>query len=80
MMLRLALAAAMSPRSASRRPLEPTLTHATRTAAQETLRALIAAGANLQLADRQGRTPLALARGRGYAEMVGMLEAASARR
>ena len=47
---------------------------------QETLRALIAAGANLQLADRQGRTPLVLARGRGYAEMVGMLEAASARR
>jgi uncharacterized protein len=47
---------------------------------QETLRALIAAGANLQLADREGRTPLALARGRGYAEMVAMLEAASARR
>lgn len=47
---------------------------------QETLRALIAAGADLQLADRQGRTPLALARGRGYAEMVRMLEAASARR
>jgi ankyrin repeat protein len=46
---------------------------------QETLRALIAAGANLQLADRQGNTPLRLARGRGYAEMVRMLEAAGAR-
>jgi ankyrin repeat protein len=46
---------------------------------QQTLRALIDAGANLQLADRQGRTPLALARGKGYAEMVRMLEAAGAR-
>jgi hypothetical protein len=43
---------------------------------QATLRALIAAGANLQLADAQGNTPLALARARGYAEMVRMLEAA----
>ncbi len=42
---------------------------------QETLRALVDAGANLQLADRQGRTPLMLARDRGYAEMVRMLEA-----
>ena len=42
---------------------------------QETLRALIAAGANLQLADRQGNTPLQLARSRGYTEMVRMLEA-----
>ena len=41
---------------------------------QETLRALIQAGANLQLADRQGNTPLALARSRGYDEMVRMLE------
>ena len=41
---------------------------------QATLRALIDAGANLQLADREGRTPLQLARGRGYAEMVRMLE------
>ncbi len=46
---------------------------------QETLRALIAAGANLQLTDRQGNTPLQLARSRGYKEMVQMLEKASAR-
>ena len=43
---------------------------------QETLRALIAAGANPQLADRQGNTPLMLARARGYAAMVQMLERA----
>lgn len=41
---------------------------------QHTLRALIDAGANLQLRDREGRTPLELARLRGYAEMVRMLE------
>jgi uncharacterized protein len=46
---------------------------------QATLRALIDAGANLQLADGSGRTPLELARGRGYGEMVKMLEAAGAR-
>jgi uncharacterized protein len=46
---------------------------------QQTLQALIDAGANLQLADRQGRTPLALARSKGYAEMVRMLEAGAAR-
>ncbi|KQP13713.1 ankyrin repeat domain-containing protein [Pseudorhodoferax sp. Leaf267] len=46
---------------------------------QETLAALIAAGANLQLADRTGHTPLALARARGYAAMVAMLERAGAR-
>lgn len=46
---------------------------------QATLKALIDAGANLQLADREGRTPLQLARGRGYQEMVRMLEAAGAR-
>jgi ankyrin repeat protein len=46
---------------------------------QETLRALVQAGANLQLADREGRTPLQLAQARGYAEMVKMLEAAGAR-
>jgi ankyrin repeat protein len=46
---------------------------------QATLKALIDAKANLQLADRQGRTPLALARSRGYAAMVAMLEAAGAR-
>ena len=46
---------------------------------QETLRALIGAGANLQLADRQGRTPLQLARERHYPEMTAMLEAAGAK-
>ena len=45
---------------------------------QETLRALIAAGANPQLADRQGKTPLMLARARGYTPMVLMLERAQA--
>ena len=43
---------------------------------QETLRALINAGANVQLTDRQGNTPLQLAKSRGYAEMVKMLEQA----
>ena len=43
------------------------------------LRALIDARANLQLADRQGQTPLALARARGYTAMVEMLEKAGAR-
>ena len=47
---------------------------------QETLAALIRAGANLRLTDRQGDTPLALARSRGYREMVRMLEAAAAGR
>ncbi|MDW5445088.1 ankyrin repeat domain-containing protein [Polaromonas sp. SM01] len=46
---------------------------------QETLHALIAAGANLQLTDRQGNTPLQLAKSRGYREMVRMLEQAGAR-
>ena len=46
---------------------------------QETLRALIQAGANLQLADRQGNTPLALARSRGYQDMARLLEQAGAR-
>lgn len=46
---------------------------------QATLAALIAAKANLQLADRQGRTPLQLARARGYREMAKMLEDAGAR-
>jgi ankyrin repeat protein len=42
---------------------------------QRTLAALVDAGANLQLADRQGNTPLQLARARGYTEMVRLLEA-----
>lgn len=46
---------------------------------QATLKALIGAGANLQLADRQGQTPLALAKARGYGAMVAMLEQAGAR-
>lgn len=46
---------------------------------QKTLRALIEAGANLQLTDRQGNTPLQLARSRGYGAMVQMLEKAGGR-
>ena len=46
---------------------------------QRTLQALIGAKANLQLADRTGRTPLQLAKARGYEAMVKMLEAAGAR-
>jgi len=45
---------------------------------QRTLRALIDAGANLALADRQGNTPLALARARGHRALVEMLERAGA--
>jgi len=44
-----------------------------------TLRALLDAGAGLQLADREGRTPLQLARSRGYAEMAALLERAGAK-
>jgi uncharacterized protein len=46
---------------------------------QASLKALIDAKANLQLTDRQGNTPLALARARGYREMVHMLVTAGAR-
>ena len=46
---------------------------------QTTLRVLIQAGANLQLKDRQGATPLQLAKARGYRAMVQMLEAAGAK-
>lgn len=46
---------------------------------QATLQALLEAGASTKLADREGRTPLQLARGRGYAAMVAMLERAGAR-
>jgi len=44
-----------------------------------TLRALVEAGASVRLADRDGRTPLALAKARDYAEMIRILEAAGAR-
>ena len=43
---------------------------------QATLRALLDAGASAALTDRSGRTPLQLARARGYSEMVALLEAA----
>jgi uncharacterized protein len=46
---------------------------------QATLKALVDAGANLQLADRSGQTPLSLAKARGYSAMVAMLEKAGAR-
>jgi ankyrin repeat protein len=45
----------------------------------ETLTALVRAGASLSIADRQGATPLALARQRGYAEMVRILSEAGAK-
>jgi ankyrin repeat protein len=45
----------------------------------ETLQALIDAGANINLADRERRTPLTLARTRRYANMVKALEAAGAK-
>jgi ankyrin repeat protein len=46
---------------------------------QATLKALLDAGASWRLADREGRTPLQLARSRGYEPMVRMLRAAGAR-
>jgi uncharacterized protein len=46
---------------------------------QRMLAALVDAGANLQLADRQGNTPLQLAKARGYTAMVKLLEAPRAR-
>ena len=46
---------------------------------QRTLAALVDAGANLQLADRQGNTPLQLAKARGYKAMVETLKAAGAK-
>ena len=45
----------------------------------DTLKALVGAQANLEIADRSGRTPLALARSRGYAAMVTLLEQAGAK-
>ncbi len=47
---------------------------------QSTLRALLDAGADVRLADRQGRTPLALAKARGLHNMQRMIEVAEARR
>jgi len=46
---------------------------------QRTLAALIDAGASIKLTDRQGNTPLQLARARGYTAMVKLLEAPRAR-
>ena len=46
---------------------------------QKTLQALIAAGADLKLTDRQGNTPLQLAKSRGYGAMVKLLEEAGAK-
>ena len=44
-----------------------------------TLQALVDAGANLQLADRNGNTPLKLAQARKYRKMVEILEKAGAK-
>ena len=46
---------------------------------QATLRALLDAGASTRLVDREGRTPLQLARERGYVAMVQLLERSAAR-
>ncbi len=46
---------------------------------QGTVRALIDAGADPRLADREGRTPLQLARARGHAAIAQMLERATTR-
>lgn len=45
----------------------------------ETLRALVNAGADVNIPDRSGATPLKLARDRGYQAMVAILEKAGAR-
>jgi ankyrin repeat protein len=45
----------------------------------ETLRALVKAGANVNIADRNGVSPLQLARRRGYREMTQILQQAGAR-
>ena len=45
----------------------------------DTLTALVTAGADVNLADRDGRTPLALARARGHDAMARVLEQAGAR-
>jgi ankyrin repeat protein len=45
----------------------------------DTLDALMKAGANLNIADRENNTPLTLAKRRGYAEMIAILEKAAAK-
>jgi ankyrin repeat protein len=45
----------------------------------DTLRALVEAGANVNIPDGTGSTPLKLARDRGHREMVGILEKAGAK-
>lgn len=45
----------------------------------DTLKALIQAGANVNLPDRNGQTPLSLARSRGYGAMAELLQQAGAR-
>jgi hypothetical protein len=45
----------------------------------ETLRALVEAGADVNIPDGNGATPLALARSRGYRDMVAILEKAGAK-
>ena len=42
----------------------------------KTLKALVDAGADVNIADQLGQTPLSLARSREYAKMVSILEAA----
>ena len=45
----------------------------------ETLRALVEAGANVNIPDGNGSTPLQLAKNRGYREMIAILEKAAAK-
>jgi uncharacterized protein len=45
----------------------------------DTLDALVKAGANVNLADGNGASPLSLAKGRGYSEMIAILEKAGAK-
>jgi len=45
----------------------------------ETLKSLVNAGASTRLTDRSGNTPLRLAKGRRYQQMVAILEKAGAK-